>query len=201
LLRILFRKVRRSDIESGAIGSDAIGSLSGEKITYGTIGSVKISGARITHGTIVPFSNRIGSLTAEKITYGTIGSAKIAGERITHGTIVPFSNRIGSLDAAKITYGTIGLAKIAGERITYGTISNLRLRTIVQDGTCTLALGSTYVSFPTAFAASPRAVCLTPMAEAGEVYYRVVRISAGSFAALGTPGGKNYYYMAKGSRA
>lgn len=89
---------------------------------------------------------------------------------------------------------------IKSDDIETGAVTPVKQAVITQDGTFAPGLGSTYRAFPVAFSVAPRGVQVTPGPAAGNANHRVVRITTGSFAAIGTPGGKTHYFSAKGSR-
>jgi len=92
---------------NGNLDDSNISSVSGSKITSGTVAAARIDsldGSKITSGTVA--AARIDSLDGSKITSGTVAAARIDnldGSKITSGTIA--AARIGNLDGSKITSG------------------------------------------------------------------------------------------------
>lgn len=121
------------------LGNNALGNLSANKITSGTIDASVITVSNINAGNI-----STGTLSADRI-----ASASITGTKIAAGTITASNIATGTITATQIAAGTITATQIASSTITTdklvaGTLTGYTVTATVGTKSITLS-GSTAV--------------------------------------------------------
>ncbi|RLG00036.1 MAG: hypothetical protein DRN49_03515 [Thaumarchaeota archaeon] len=127
----------------------------------------------------------LGDIGSESIADAGISTADIANSQITNAKLAA---NAASGTKVSAEFGTIA----AGSPTAYGQS--------VQAGTGTLGAGSdVWVTFGTAFAASPTAVVATPLESLQSLFVETGSINAGSFYVQGETASETFSWIAVGS--
>ena len=142
---IALNTITADNMADGAIVDAAVASVSGAKITDGTVSDAKLgtglSGAKLTDSSVSDAKLATG-IDGTKLSNGSVADGKLAtgidGAKLQDASVT--DQQIGGVSGAKIADGSIADVKIsgvAGGKISNGTVTDAKLATGIDGGKLT----------------------------------------------------------------